>query len=211
MAQLPHRLPSFVLLPCVVALLLPVSGCGGEEPSAESEPPVAAVSSRGESVSGQPVAAPQAPGGAALRWRLPEGWREAPPSSAMRMAEMTIPGPGGDAQLAVFHFGPGQGGGVDANLERWISQIDPRTGEPERGTLTADSGLEVTWIDLAGTLQPSMMGAGPSEPQPGSRLLGAVVEGPGGPWFFKATGPESTLAASRPAFLDFLRSLAPAG
>jgi len=212
--ELPSRLVRLAFLPCLLTVLVPLAACGGEEPGPAGEPPVAPVTSRGE-----PVTAPAAPpagataqaGGAALRWRLPEGWREVPPSSSTRVAEMTIPGPAGEAQLGVFHFGPGQGGGVEANLDRWIGQIEPRAGEPERGTLTAASGLEVTWVDVAGTLQPTMMGAGPSEPQPGSRLLGAVVEGPGGPWFFKATGPEATLAAARPAFLDLLGSLAPAG
>ena len=200
------------LATCLLALLPPLAGCGGDPEPAGETAPVAPVTSRGEPVPG-PAAGTPAPapaGGAALRWRLPEGWREAPPSSPMRMAEMSIPGAAGEAQLAVFHFGPGQGGGVEANLDRWVGQIEPQAGEPERGTLTTEGGLEATWIDVAGTLQPSMMGAGPSQPQPGSRLLGAVVEGPGGPWFFKATGPDATVAAARPAFLDLLRSLTPA-
>jgi hypothetical protein len=51
------------------------------------------------------------------------------------------------------------------------------------------------------------MSGGPAEAQPNSRLLGAVVEGPGGPWFFKATGPSATLGAQRDAFLAMLESL----
>jgi hypothetical protein len=47
---------------------------------------------------------------------------------------------------------------------------------------------------------------GPAEPQPGSRLLAAVVEGPGGPWFFKTTGPDETVAAARADFLAMLRA-----
>ena len=41
--------------------------------------------------------------------------------------------------------------------------------------------------------------------QPGSRLLGAVVEGEGGPWFFKATGPDATLAPQRLPFRGMLQ------
>jgi hypothetical protein len=44
---------------------------------------------------------------------------------------------------------------------------------------------------------------------PGSKLVGAVVEGPGGPWFFKVTGPRSTVAAAEPAFENMLRSVRP--
>jgi hypothetical protein len=56
-----------------------------------------------------------------------------------------------------------------------------------------------------------MMGSGPTTPQPDSRLIGAVVEGPGGPWFFKATGPSQTLADQRQGFRDMLMALHPAG
>jgi len=77
---------------------------------------------------------------------------------------------------------------------------------PERGELAA-SGFSISWIEVRGTLLPSTMGSGPSTPQPGSRLLGAVVEGEGGPWFFKLTGPDATLGAQREAFFALLRGV----
>ena len=77
----------------------------------------------------------------------------------------------------------------------WGRSSRPKVASPERGDFAAGE-FEVTWIDARGTLLPSTMGSGPSTPQPGFRLLGAVVEGEGGPWFFKVTGPESTLAAA---------------
>ena len=40
-----------------------------------------------------------------------------------------------------------------------------------------------------------MPGAAPGEQKPGWRLIGAVVEGRGGPWFFKAVGPKETMSA----------------
>jgi hypothetical protein len=39
------------------------------------------------------------------------------------------------------------------------------------------------------------------------RLWGAVVEGPGGPWFFKATGPRAVLAGAEPALKALIGSL----
>jgi hypothetical protein len=38
-------------------------------------------------------------------------------------------------------------------------------------------------------------------------LLAAVVEGPGGPWFWRLTGPEATVGAAKPQFDDLLASL----
>ena len=137
---------------------------------------------------------------------LPDGWQQVPPSSTMRAAQATIPGAGGAGELTVFFFGTGQGGGAEANLQRWMQQIAPDPGsEAERTTFEGD-GLRITCVDVHGTLQPGQMGMGPSEPQADSRLLGAVVEGEGGPWFFKATGPEKTLGPQRNAFLAMLHS-----
>jgi hypothetical protein len=147
--------------------------------------------------------APEQPA-SSLKFDLPAGWRSRPPATHMRLAEATISGPGGPAELAVFYFGPGQGGAADANIARWTDQISG--GKPEQGSFTAN-GLKVTWVDARGTLKPSWMGMGPSSEQPNSRLLGAVVEGPGGPWFFKATGPEATLGAQRDAFMAMLHKI----
>jgi len=136
---------------------------------------------------------------------LPPGWTSVPPASPMRAAQAVIAGPGGPAELAVFHFGAGQGGDVEANIQRWLSQIVPQPGtSPQRENLEAN-GLRITWVDAEGTLQPGQMGTGPQTAQPGSRLLGAVIEGDGGPWFFKATGPDLTLAPQRLAFLGMLQ------
>lgn len=144
---------------------------------------------------------------ATLRFDLPAGWRREQPSSGMRLAQAVVPGAAGPGELAVFHFGAGQGGGVEANFERWVGQIEQPAGStPERGDFTA-AGFEISWIDAHGTLLPSAMGSGPATAQPGFRLLGAVVEGEGGPWFFKVTGPEATLGREREAFFGLLRGV----
>lgn len=140
-----------------------------------------------------------------VRYDLPSGWTRETPSSSMRLDQATIPGAGGDGQLTVFFFGVGGGGGTDANLDRWASQVQ-REGEPARETFEVN-GYRVTTIEVAGTLLPSGMGGGPSEPQPDSVLYGAVVEGVGGPWFFKATGPKATMEPQKDAFIGTLRSV----
>jgi hypothetical protein len=147
--------------------------------------------------------APEQPA-STLAFDLPAGWRSTPPATRMRLAQATLAGPGGPAELGVFYFGPGQGGSADANIARWTGQISG--GKPQQGSFTAN-GLKVTWVDARGTLKASSMGMGPSSEQPNARLLGAVVEGPGGPWFFKATGPEATLGPQRDAFLAMLHGL----
>jgi hypothetical protein len=93
-----------------------------------------------------------------LHVELPAGWKSVPPASPMRAAQAVIEGPGGPADLAVFHFGAGQGGDVEANLQRWVAQIVPQPGSsPERETFDAN-GLRITWIDAEGTLQADRWG-----------------------------------------------------
>jgi hypothetical protein len=53
-----------------------------------------------------------------------------------------------------------------------------------------------------------MLGGGEVVAKPGWALLGAVVEDADGNWFFKFTGPESTVEAERAAFEGMLHSLA---
>lgn len=224
-----HRSPLFSLvlaLSCLAGLTL-FAACGYGEPAGDqaATPPApesATAPAPAQPSPSQPDAAqPPLPGppplgtqpappadrdaAASIAYDLPADWEAETPSSRMRLAQASIPGPGGPGQLAVFFFGPGGGGGVEANIERWIGQVQP-TGEPRRENFEAN-GLTVHWVEVEGTLLPSNMGTGPTEPQPDSNLFGAVVEGPGGPWFFKATGPAATLEAQRGAFLEMLRSL----
>lgn len=144
-----------------------------------------------------------------IAFDLPAGWQREDPSSPMRAAQARIPGAAGAAELAVFHFGEGQGGSADENIRRWISQVEFGPGSSTAREQFDVRGFLVTWVDFEGTLKAGQMSGGPAQAQPGSRLLGAIVEGPGGPWFFKATGPNATLAPQRDAFLAMLESVRP--
>lgn len=179
--------------------LAPITSRSSGAPTVAAPPPAAVTQSADGIVA------------ANLAFALPEGWTSEPPSSTMRLVQVSIPGSGGNAQLTMFHFGVGRGGGVESNLARWAGQVDVDPSSTPTRDQFSSNGLTVTWIDVAGTLKPSTMGVGPTEPQPNSRLLGAVVEGPQGPWFFKATGPDSTLAEARDAFVTMLRNASPRG
>ncbi|HRS37377.1 MAG TPA: hypothetical protein P5199_12940 [Thermoanaerobaculia bacterium] len=189
-----------------LALALLAAGCGSE-PAA---PPPADGAARGpallafETPAPPPARDPGPADGGALRFTLPEGWESMPTSSPVRLAQARIPGPGGEANLVVYWFGEGGGGSAEESLQRWLGEIDPAPGAVPVRERFAANGLAVSWVDATGTLLPNRMGTGPATPQPGSRLLGAVIEGPGGPWFVKATGPEATLAAARADFLALL-------
>lgn len=169
-----------------------------------SERTVPGTEARSAERSPQSASAPpqQSPG---ITYDLPSGWSRVSPASSMRLDQAQIAGPGGDGELAVFFFGSGGGGGVEDNLARWADQMES-SAPPKRENFEVN-GFKVSWIDVSGTLQPSSMGMGPSTPQPDSRMYAAVVEGEGGPWFFKATGPAATMDPQRDAFVAMLKSI----
>ena len=134
--------------------------------------------------------------------RAPDVWTVEEPTSPMRKAQYLLPRAEGDAEdasLIVYYFGPGQGGSVEDNLERWYGQfLQPN------GSLTKDrarvnrqtvSGMPVTTADMSGTYAPSAMGPmmPAPDPRPNFRMLAALVESPQGVYYFKLTGPEKTV------------------
>ena len=151
---------------------------------------------------------------AGIRWTAPTGWKVEGPRP-MRAATYTItvvPGEQGPAECVVNYFGPGQGGTVQANVDRWRAQVLGADGKPAVGTVTMRTvrGVKVTVVDSSGTYT-GMGGpiAAGAKPVSGYRLLGAIAEGPRGNVFFKLTGPAKTTAAQQAAFDQMLGSIQP--
>ena len=149
-----------------------------------------------------------------LKFDVPAGWISKPPASSMRVAEFTLPKAAGDAEdaaLAIFFFG-GQGGSIDANLERWMRQMTQPDGRASkavaRTSRVPSRGLAITLVDLTGTYVAEVSpGSSERYNKPGFRLRAAVVETPEGPYFVKLTGPEKTVARWDDAFMAFVKSL----
>lgn len=149
-----------------------------------------------------------------VRFEDPEGWISTP--KPMRAQNYTIPAVAGDAQdgeMAVFYFGPGQGGGVEANVRRWIGQFANPDGSPMQASAANRSehehgGMAVTLLDVSGTylFKPFPM-APRATPMPGYRMLAAIVQGPDAPVFFKLTAPAKTAEAAEAQFRAILESV----
>lgn len=152
---------------------------------------------------------------AGVAWTVPAGWEDAG-SRSMRVATYTIrTNREGTAECAVFYFGSGQGGDVQSNIDRWLNQIEQPDGtstkERARTAQREQSGWPLSTVDVSGTYNGGMASSPTGQPaQPGYRLLGAIVEGPQGPVFFKLTGPEAVVEASVAGFQALLESIRPA-
>jgi hypothetical protein len=153
-------------------------------------------------------------GAAGIQWTPPAGWIADQPRP-MRAATYRIPAAKGDTEggeCAVFFFGSGQGGTVDANVQRWVGQFEQPDGKPSASLAKRDSekikDLQVTHVEVGGTYTgaggPMAQGA---VKKPGFKLLGAIVEAPQGPVFFKLTAPAKTADAARADFKKLLKSV----
>ena len=150
----------------------------------------------------------------ALHYDAPDDWIERPSESPMRVTEFRlprVPGDSEDAELIVFYFG-GSGGGVEANLQRWIGQMEQPDGrssfEVASTTGFEANGLAVTLLDVPGSYVAAVSpGSATRLSKPNFRLMAAVVETPVGPYFFKLIGPVRTVARWDSRFAAFLRSV----
>ena len=162
--------------------------------------------------------APAQPGSQApqgdLRLKAPDGWVSERPSSGMRVSQYQLPAAEGDAEaasLVVYYFGAGQGGSVDANLERWIGQMQTPDGRPSkenaRTETTTVNGLKVTLLDVTGAYSGGdMAGGGAAQIKPDFRMRAGVIETPKGAYFIKLVGPQKTVTRWDQAFQEFIKS-----
>lgn len=152
---------------------------------------------------------------AGLRFSISSDWVRVPAPSDMRAAQFRVPkvaGDSEDAEAVLFFFGEGKGGGVQDNLDRWYGQMVQPDGKPSKDagivTIKTVKNLKVTALELPGTYKGmASPGGPPASPKEKSRLLAAIVEGPGGPWFLRIVGPDATVKAAKPAFDGFIESV----
>jgi hypothetical protein len=130
----------------------------------------------------------------------------------MRAAQLSLPSLQSgveNGEITIFHFGPGGGGGIQDNIVRWANQFPQEDGADPMSRAKIEEftmgQLKVSTIDLMGRYKVSGMGTREYD-EAGWMLLGAIVEGSGGPWFIKGVGPEQVMKSNRDKFLSFVKS-----
>jgi hypothetical protein len=151
---------------------------------------------------------------AGVHWTAPAGWKtEAPqPMRAATYTVVAVPGDKANAECGVYFFGAGQGGSVEANIQRWKAQFQGADGKPAAAKIvkgTTNRGITITTIDTSGDYSGLGGPLSSGHPVPGYRLLGAIVEAPGGNIFVKFTGPARTIATNQAKFEQLLTSFQP--
>ena len=151
-------------------------------------------------------------GVAGVVWSAPRTWTVGP-ARPLRLITYRILGVGGkdDGECAVYYFGPGRGGSVADNIKRWIGQMQQPNGSSTARVTQVEvqrvRGFPITRVDIPGTYMPSPRIQSGANPIPNYRLLGAILELPGGKIFFKLTAPEEAAEQAKKQFDAMLRSV----
>jgi len=132
----------------------------------------------------------------------PAGWEWVASTSPMRKAELKVVDAKtkAEAEVVFYHFGPGNAGGTQANVERWFRQFaEPREKINAKTEEVTVGKHKVTYVSAEGTYKSGMPG-GPQTPMSNYALAGAIIEAEQGSVFVKLTGPKDL---TRAATADF--------
>ncbi|MEM6672654.1 MAG: hypothetical protein AAF726_07400 [Planctomycetota bacterium] len=201
----------------MTALVALLAGCGGpgDEVTIDktrlaagpSKPalPGADLRSRLRMQSGErpAAAAPQGDPSNLFAYEVPEGWEELPPTQFRIVNLRSTKDPLAEITLS---FLGGDGGGLDANLNRWRAQVGLEAATPaEVASYPKISmfGGDATYVEFEGSYQ----GMGGPKIEDGA-LYGAVLSRGGGTMFLKMTGPRETVSKERESFKGFVQSIA---
>jgi len=141
-------------------------------------------------------------------FQRPADWKWVSTASPMRKAQLEIQGADKKetADVIFYHFGEGNGGGTQANVQRWLGQFrEPKDQLQAKVEEVTVNSRKVTYVEAQGTYMSGMPG-GPTTPQPNSMLLGAILESPQGNVFIRLTGPVSLAKASKQPFRKLVES-----
>lgn len=147
-----------------------------------------------------------------ITWKNPEKWAPTSAGGIMQKARYLTPPAAGDkegATLTVFYFGPGMGGSVEANIDRWVGQFKNVPDKSVKKSERTVGKFTHHIVEIPeGVFEAGMMGGAPNEgPKVAWGMLGAVVEAPSGKYFFKLVGPKKTVAVSKQDFDALLESI----
>jgi hypothetical protein len=196
-----------------VILISALAGCNRDEAKVYHVPKETSPPTQPESAQPEPVTTPEAvqpemvspptdaPSVSPLKYQVPEGWQEKPPSE-MRVASFAAPGPNGQsADVSVIPL-PVVGRDLEL-VNMWRSRVQlPATSDPEAVNqakpvaIGAEEGRLFEFVS-----EQPMMG------KSRQRIMVAMLTRGTMSWFFKITGEDACVTSQKEKFLQFLKSV----
>jgi hypothetical protein len=198
-------------LPLAVAALLTLAGCGRDDVKvykvdstdtvATPPPPAPAASPSGmPATMPNGLPAPDNSGLPKLKYTLPDGWKEKPPTQ-LRVASFDIAEGGKTADVSVIPLGPMSGGDA-ANVNRWRGQVGQSPLDDAGLKLAAEpvqiAGQMADLYDIVGTAP----GSGDEE-----RVIAVILHTDDATWYFKLMGNGPLAEKNKASFIAFLKSV----
>ncbi|TWT88760.1 hypothetical protein Mal64_22480 [Pseudobythopirellula maris] len=149
--------------------------------------------------------------GGALQYTPPESWQAVKPRSRIVQREYSVTHDKAEDDTPAARMTiTSAGGGVEANLARWVGQFQNVSDGAQRREKIEVAGMPVSLLDIEGTYLEGMRPFGPKTPRPEYRMLAAVVEtGAKGDYFFKLVGPAAVVAQHAEAFREMVEGITP--
>lgn len=139
----------------------------------------------------------------------PAAWEKREPKTNIVEYEFFAPAAEGDengARVTVM----GAGGGVKANVDRWIGQFSQPDGSSTADKTFQDKSTvgdaEVIVVDISGTYKDQMGPFAPATQRENYRMIAGIVSvKEGGDYFIKMYGPRKTIEAQAEAFKKMMK------
>ena len=180
-------------------LLVVLSGCGREDiqvytvPKDKTVTPPAAAAST--SMPGIPPARPQ------VIWTLPQGWQESG-AGQMSVASFSIKGEGGQEALVTITPLARLAGRDPEIVNMWREQVGLEPLEREEAVKQFET------VDIGGeTANLFQIEGKPKGESNASRIVTAIVHRSEASWFYKLAGDAALVAAQKPVFIEFLKTI----
>ena len=151
-----------------------------------------------------------------LKSDAPKSWKIQEPSNKFRAFQFALPKAEGDkedAELVIFYFGEGGGGGVADNLKRWKGMFQAPEGKSIDDVSKVEKlkigNVEATYLDVQGTYLYKFPPFDPNAKitkKDNFRRLGVVFASEKGPYFITVTGPAKTVESQKKSFDDWLKA-----
>ena len=170
-------------------------GEGGGAAMPPGHPPVAGGGAAGAGA--MPALPPMNSNIKLAKWTVPPEWKELPVTLGPRAIAFEVGTGDKKADLVVTHFPEGGAGDFKSNIDRWRGQLGLPPIQDQKDVNLKDvaigdgQGMELQ-ID---------------NPAAGKSMAVAIGAIGGELWFYKLSGKADTVAAQRPAFEAFLKSV----
>jgi len=162
-----------------------------------------APTGRGEEAGAKPIVV------GPFKFALAAPWKESATPGPMSQGTIELPGKDGAPGLTAsfYHFGPGQGGALDGNIQRWQGMFQPSPAATTEREEMDFGQAKAAVVSITGTYTGSRFSP-EKEPRVDYTLLAVVLPSAEGDVYVRLVGPAAGVSAAKEEFKKMLATAA---